>query len=155
MFATAIHFSVLRACGLSGAPIQPGNGGYLQRCLFINQLDRGPSRQRFCRRYPLLHRRIRACRSLHRFAHPTALLRSASALPGHGRVSLTPIDDINHAIAIAQRLLKNRQSGEPDFLLRPWRIERAQAGFTDQISYEVVTGVNQFSAQLFTLSLRE
>ena len=37
--------------------------------------------------------------------------------PGHGRVSLTPIGNINHAIAIAQRLLENRQSGEPEFFL--------------------------------------
>lgn len=34
--------------------------------------------------------------------------------PGHGRVSTTPIADIDHAIANAQKLLENRQSGGPE-----------------------------------------
>jgi hydroxyacylglutathione hydrolase len=34
--------------------------------------------------------------------------------PGHGKISTTPIEDIDHAIANAQKLLDNRQSGGPE-----------------------------------------
>ena len=34
--------------------------------------------------------------------------------PGHGRISLTPLNDIDHAIANAQKLLHDRESGEPE-----------------------------------------
>lgn len=34
--------------------------------------------------------------------------------PGHGKISLAPIDDIDHAIANAQKLLENRQSRGPE-----------------------------------------
>jgi hydroxyacylglutathione hydrolase len=34
--------------------------------------------------------------------------------PGHGKISLAPLDDIDHAIANAQKLLDDRQSGGPE-----------------------------------------
>jgi len=40
--------------------------------------------------------------------------RFASLIPGHGRISTTPMDDIDRAMANAQQILDGRAEGEPE-----------------------------------------
>ena len=67
--------------------------------------------QRFCRRHSVLYRRIGQCGdyidSLTRLRYfgPQALY------PGHGKISTTPIEDIDHAIANAQNILASKIDG--------------------------------------------